>query len=116
MPNFLNPIQQDFTKENFAFAIQQSMADEFEAAYRYKTLAALAPDEKTKAAFEDIAREEYVHAGEFLQLLENIAPELAEPFKEGRKEVVKMFKGDEQTDEKPVCFPVAKKKTIKVVK
>ncbi len=68
-------------------AIRLSMADEFEAIQVYTQLAESINHPLAKAVLLDIANEERVHAGEFLHLINILAPDEKELYQQGAAEV-----------------------------
>ena len=73
-------------------AIRFMMAGEFEATQLYTQLAESTDNKLAAAVLRDIADEERVHAGEFLRLLYELAPEEALFHAEGAKEVEEKMK------------------------
>lgn len=69
---------------------------ELDAINLYEQLAALTKDEKIKAVFLDIAREEKTHVGEFLTLLLMIDEEQEDELEEGKEEVEELFEEEEE--------------------
>jgi len=49
-------------------------------------------NEKVKAVLVDVADEEREHVGEFLRVLRELTPDEEQYYKEGAKEVEKLFK------------------------
>lgn len=70
-----------------ADALRMSIIAELDAISTYLQLARSIEDEKIKRVFEDIAREEKTHVGEFLALLKHLDPEQANELVKGAKEV-----------------------------
>jgi rubrerythrin len=60
---------------------------ELDAINLYEQLAAMTENEKIKAVFLDIAREEKTHVGEFLTLLLEMDKEQVEELEKGKEEV-----------------------------
>jgi rubrerythrin len=92
MPEFANPFaglahDRKLTKEELIRAVRYMVAAEYEAVQLYMQLAESTDDELAKAVLVDIADEERVHAGEFLRLLKELAPDEEEFYQEGREEV-----------------------------
>jgi rubrerythrin len=92
MPEFANPFaglasDRKLTEEELIRAIRYMVAAEYEAVQLYMQLAESTDDELAKAVLVDIADEERVHAGEFLRLLKELAPDEEEFYQEGYKEV-----------------------------
>lgn len=75
------------TDEELVRAIRFMVAAEYEAIQLYMQLAESTNNKLAIAVLEDIANEERVHAGEFLRLLKELAPDEAEFYAEGAKEV-----------------------------
>jgi rubrerythrin len=69
---------------------------ELDAINLYEQLASLTNDEKIKAIFLDIAREEKTHVGEFLTLLLMNDEEQEDELEEGRQEVEELFEEEEE--------------------
>lgn len=86
------------TRAEIIRAIRFNIAAEYEAVQLYDQLAESVDDELTKKVLEDIAREELVHAGEFLRLLYELAPEEQERYAEGAEEVQEMMDETPQGD------------------
>jgi rubrerythrin len=92
MPEFGNPFAgmkapRLLTKEELIRAIRQMVAAEFEAVQMYMQLAESTDVKLAKEVLVDIADEERVHAGEFLRLLTELAPDEAKFYKKGYAEV-----------------------------
>ncbi len=75
------------TKEELVRSLRQMIAAEYEAVQLYDQLADSIDDGDAVAVLRDIANEEKVHAGEFLELLKRIDPEEAKRYREGAREV-----------------------------
>jgi len=92
MPEFANPFSglahdRKLTGEELIRAVRYMIAAEYEAVQLYMQLAESTDDELAKAVLVDIADEERVHAGEFLRLLKELAPDEEEKYEEGYEEV-----------------------------
>ena len=92
MPEFASPFSglasdRKLTKEELVRAIRFMVAAEYEAVQMYMQLAESIDDELSIAVLSDIADEERVHAGEFLRLLKELAPDEEEYYAEGAEEV-----------------------------
>lgn len=92
MPEFANPFSglasdRKLTDEELIRAVRYMIAAEYEAVQLYMQLAESTDDELAKAVLVDIADEERVHAGEFLRLLKELAPDEEEKYEEGYEEV-----------------------------
>jgi len=94
MPEFLNPfsgvVPRKLSKTELVRAIRLNIAAEHEAVHLYMAHADATDDELAKQVLTDIANEERVHIGEFMELLRRLAPEEAKFLEEGRGEVEEM--------------------------
>ena len=68
-------------------AIRFMIAAEYEAIQLYMQLADSIDNQLAIAVLEDVANEERVHAGEFLRLLKELAPDEEKFYEEGSAEV-----------------------------
>lgn len=80
------------TDEELKRAIRFDIAAEYEAVQLYLQLAESTDNKLAIAVLRDIAEEELVHAGEFLRLLKELAPDEDEHYRKGYKEVEDMMK------------------------
>ena len=80
------------TDEELIRAIRFMVAAEYEATQLYMQLAESTDNLIAVAVLKDIADEERVHAGEFLRLLREIAPDEERFYAEGSEEVEKFIK------------------------
>jgi len=92
MPDFGSPFSgmandRKLTKEELIRAIRFLVAAEYEAVQMYMQLAESTDDKLAIAVLTDIADEERVHAGEFLRLLKELAPDEEKYYAEGAEEV-----------------------------
>ena len=92
MPDFGTPFaglakDRKLTKEERIRAIRSMVAAEYEAIQQYMQLTESADDKLAIAVLTDIADEERVHAGEFLRLRTELAPDGAKFCAEGAEEV-----------------------------
>jgi rubrerythrin len=92
MPEFGNPfsgLKKDhkLTNEELIRAIRFMIAAEYEAIQLYMQLAESTDNKLAQDVLKDIADEERVHAGEFLRLLKELAPDEEKIYREGAKEV-----------------------------
>ena len=92
MPDFGSPFSgmandRKLTKEELIRAIRFLVAAEYEAVQMYMQLAESTDDKLATAVLKDIADEERVHAGEFLRLLKELAPDEEKYYAEGAEEV-----------------------------
>jgi len=92
MPEFGNPFSglkkdRKLTSEELIRAIRFMIAAEYEAIQLYIQLAESTDNKLAQDVLKDIADEERVHAGEFLRLLKELAPDEEKFYREGAKEV-----------------------------
>jgi len=107
MPEFVNPfsgmVPRKMTKTELIRALRLDMSAELEAVHTYTAHADATDDPLVKKVLLDVADEERVHAGEFLELLRRLAPDEQQFLDEGRQEVEAMAAGvmAEQTSAAP---------------
>ena len=92
MPEFGLPFSglahdRKLTHEELVRAIRFMVAAEYEAIQLYMQLAESIDNELAIEVLKDIADEERVHAGEFLRLLHELAPDEQKFYDEGKEEV-----------------------------
>ncbi|KQC04154.1 MAG: rubrerythrin [Methanoculleus sp. SDB] len=92
MPDFGNPFSglahdRKVTHEELIRAIRFMVAAEFEAVQMYVQLAESTDNVLAQEVLRDIADEEKVHAGEFLRLLKELAPDEESFYEQGYREV-----------------------------
>jgi rubrerythrin len=92
MPEFGSPFSglasvRKLTKEELIRAVRFLVAAEYEAVQMYMQLAESTGDKLAVEVLKDIADEERVHAGEFLRLLHELAPDEEKFYAEGAGEV-----------------------------
>jgi len=92
MPDFGTPFSgmkkdRKVTNEELIRAIRFMVAAEYEAIQLYVQLAESTDNKLAQEVLRDIADEEKVHAGEFLRLLKELAPDEEKFYKDGAKEV-----------------------------
>ena len=97
MPEFGTPFSglkkdRKVTHEELVRAIRFMVAAEYEAIQLYMQLVESTDNKLAQAVLKDIANEERVHAGEFLRLLKELAPDEEKFYKEGATEVEKEIK------------------------
>ena len=97
MPEFANSfsglkLDRKLTKEELIRTIRYSISAEYEAVQLYTQIAESTDDELSKKVLIDVAKEEIVHAGEFLRLLKELAPDEENFYKDGALEVEEMMK------------------------
>jgi rubrerythrin len=96
MPEFGNPFSglakdRKLTDAELVRAIRFMISAEYEAIQLYMQLAESTDNTLAKDVLIDIADEERVHAGEFLQLLHELAPDEKKLYDEGAEEVQEMI-------------------------
>ena len=92
MPEFGNPFSglannRKLTPAELVRAIRFMVAAEYEAVQLYTQLAESTDNKLAVDVLTDIADEERVHAGEFLRLLHELAPDEQKLYDEGYEEV-----------------------------
>jgi len=92
MPEFGSPFSglahdRKLTGEELIRAIRFMVAAEYEAIQMYMQLAESTDNKLAIEVLRDIADEERVHAGEFLRLLHELAPDERKSYDEGAEEV-----------------------------
>jgi len=92
MPEFGSPFsglaqERKITHEELIRAIRFMIAAEYEAIQLYMQLAESTDNELAQEVLKDIADEERVHAGEFLRVLRQLAPDEEKFYAEGYREV-----------------------------
>jgi rubrerythrin len=97
MPAFGSPFsglanKRKLTDEELVRAIRFMVASEYEATQLYMQLAESIDNKLVEEVLKDIANDELVHAGEFLRLLREIAPDEEKFYTQGAKEVEKEIK------------------------
>jgi rubrerythrin len=96
MPEFGNPFSgmaadRKLTHEELVRAIRFMVAAEYEAIQLYMQLAESTDHELAKKVLVDVADEERVHAGEFLRLLYELAPDEKDHYVEGFEEIEELM-------------------------
>ncbi|ABD70077.1 conserved hypothetical protein [Rhodoferax ferrireducens T118] len=97
MPDFGSPFSglandRKLTDEELIRAIRFMVAAEYEAVQLYTQLAESTDNQLAVTVLKEIADEERVHAGEFLRLLHELAPDEAKFYAKGAKEVEEEIK------------------------
>ncbi len=97
MPDFGNPFsgmkkERKLTHEELIRAIRFMVSSEYEATQLYMQLAESTDNQLAIDVLKDIADEERVHAGEFLRLLKELAPDEEQFYQEGAGEVEEKIK------------------------
>ena len=84
--------ERKLSDEELIRAVRFMVAAEYEATQLYMQLAESTDNKFAIAVLKDIANEEIVHAGEFLRLLRELAPDEEKFYADGAKEVEKIKK------------------------
>lgn len=97
MPEFSSPFSglkndRKLTDEELIRAIRFMVSAEYEAIQMYMQLAESTDNNLAVEVLKDIADEERVHAGEFLRLLHELAPDEKKFYDEGAGEVEEEIK------------------------
>lgn len=97
MPDFGTPftglsLNRTLTTDELIRAVRFAAAAEFEAVQLYMQIAEATDNSLAKAVMIEVADEERVHAGEFLRLLKELAPDEEAFYAEGAGEVEEMIK------------------------
>jgi len=92
MPEFGTPYStlsagKKVSQEELIRAIRFFISAEYEAIQLYEEIAEATENKLAREVLYDIAREEKIHAGEFLRLLKELDKEEEKFYKEGEKEV-----------------------------
>jgi rubrerythrin len=96
MPEFGSPFSglakdRKLTEAELVRAIRFMVAAEYEAIQLYMQLAESTDNKLAADVLKDIADEERVHAGEFLRLLYELAPDEQKRYEQGSEEVREMI-------------------------
>lgn len=97
MPAFGSPFSglasdRKLSHEELVRAIRFMVASEYEATQLYLQLAESTDNQLAVQVLTEIADEERVHAGEFLRLLHELAPDEAKLYAKGAREVEEKIK------------------------
>jgi rubrerythrin len=92
MPQFGSPFSglandRKLTEDELVRAVRFILAAEYEAVQLYMQLAESTDNKLAVDVLKDIADEELVHAGEFLRLLRELAPDEEKLYSKGAEEV-----------------------------
>ena len=96
MPEFGTPYStlsagKKVSREELIRAIRFFISAEYEAIQLYEEIAEATENKLAREVLYDIAREEKIHAGEFLRLLKELDKEEKKFYEDGEKEVEKMI-------------------------
>ncbi len=97
MPKFESPfsgndLDRRLSPDETVRAIRLAIAAEYEAIQMYEQIATATDNALVRVVMASVAREEMVHAGEFLSLLADLSQDEITAYDEGQKEVMKMQK------------------------
>jgi rubrerythrin len=97
MPEFSTPFagmnaNRQLSHHELVRAIRFSVAAEYEAVQLYLQIADSTDNALAQTVLRDVADEERVHAGEFLRLLHELAPDEAKFYDEGAEEVEELMR------------------------
>ena len=98
MPEFSTPFSvlandRKLTPEELVRAMRLMISAEYEAVQLYTQLAESTDNKLAQDVLLDVADEERVHAGEFLRVLHELAPDEEAKYREGAAEVEEEFLG-----------------------
>jgi len=108
MPDFASPFSgmasdRPLTASELVRAIRFMVAAEYEAVQLYMQLAESTDNTLAQEVLTDIANEERVHAGEFLRLLKELAPDEEQFYQKGAQEVEAEIRGTAAAAETPAA-------------
>ena len=89
MANHTNPyenVKNKLTSEQLIRQLRSMVNEEFDAANLYQNLADVVDDDSVKDVILDIAKEELIHVGEFLALIEYLSSEELQIIDDGKSE------------------------------
>lgn len=95
MANHVNPydnVQDKLTTEQLIRQLRSMVNEEFDAATLYENLADVIDDDKVKDMVLDIAKEEIIHVGEFLALIDYLNDKEMEIINDGMSEAIDKMK------------------------
>jgi rubrerythrin len=91
----LEGVQAKLGREGAAEALRLAIMAELDAINLYLQLARSIEDVRLRKLFEDVAREEKTHLGEFLEALKRLDPEQARELEAGAREATEILEGKE---------------------
>ena len=106
MPDFASPFAvlanaRPLTASELVRAVRFMVAAEYEAVQMYMQLAESTDNPLAQTVLADIANEERVHAGEFLRLLKELAPDEEQFYLQGAQEVEAALTGSAPAEGAP---------------
>src|SRR6056297_2687466 len=81
----------ELNEQELIRAIRVGIKAEIDAIHLYDMIAEATSNEKVSEVMRDVAKEERVHIGEFLRVLQDIYPQEMEDYNEGASEVEEIF-------------------------
>lgn len=81
----------DLTEDELVRAIRVGIKAEIDAVHLYDMIAESTDNEKVAKIMRDVAKEERVHIGEFLRLIQEIYPQEMKDYNEGASEAEELF-------------------------
>ena len=96
MPKFESPfsgndLNRRLSRDETLRAVRLAIAAEYEAIQMYEQIATASDDPVVQLVMASVAREEMIHAGEFLALLKRLSPDEGLAYQEGNAETVKIM-------------------------
>ncbi|RLF01912.1 MAG: rubrerythrin [Thermoprotei archaeon] len=85
------PVGRKLSREEMLEALRISIIAELDAINLYMQFARAVADKRVRRVFEDVAKEEKTHVGEFLALLKQLDSEQAAELLAGEKEVKELM-------------------------
>ena len=86
----LEPLKDRLEERDLVDALRLAIIAELDAISFYLQVASRAARDDVRRVFEDVAREEKTHVGEFLEMLKRLDPEQAEELEKGAREVYEL--------------------------
>lgn len=87
----LDPTKDKLDSSDVVDVVRLAIVAELDAISFYLQVARRVEDEAVRRVFEDVAREEKTHVGEFLALLKRLDPEQARELEKGFQEVSELL-------------------------
>lgn len=89
----------ELNEQELIRAIRVGIKAEIDAVHLYDMIAGATTNEEVAKVMRDVAKEERIHIGEFLRILQEIYPQEMEDYNEGASEVEEIFSGGEYPTE-----------------
>jgi rubrerythrin len=90
----------DLTEDELVRAIRVGIKAEIDAVHLYDMIAESTDNEKVAKIMRDVAKEERVHIGEFLRLIQEIYPQEMKDYNEGASEAEELFDNEYSNESK----------------